>query len=117
MDGMTNFKDDDVDVNKIEDDNMLDWLEEKYQGLPKTPEINDVVDNSDCRKQADTYDQFLGTEVAIPDSTDRSTMARVMKRIKDNDGNGVGVGVATLNPLTNISLYEVEFSDGHVEEL
>ena len=115
LDGMTNFINDDVDVDKVEDDDILDWLEEKYQGLPKTPEIDDVVDNSDRRKQADTYDQFLGAEVAIPDETGRSAMARVMKRVKDNDGNGVGV--ATANPLTNTALYEVQFPDGHVEEL
>ena len=115
LDGMTNFINDDVEVDEVEDDDILDWLEEKYQGLPKTPEIDDVVDNSDRRKQADTYDQFLGAEVAITDETGRSAMARVMKRIKDNDGNGVGV--ATANPLTNTSLYEVQFPDGHVEEL
>ena len=38
-----------------------------------------------------------------------------MKRVKGNDGNGAGV--VTPNPLTNTSLYEVEFPDGHVEEL
>ena len=64
---------------------------------------------------ADTYDQFIGTEVAIPDSTGSNAMARVMKRVKDNYGNGVGV--TTPNPLTNTSLYKVEFSGGHVEEL
>ena len=68
---MTNFINDDVDVKIIENDDMLDWLEENYQGLHKTPEIDDVADNSDHRKQADTYDQFLGTEVAIPDSTSK----------------------------------------------
>ena len=115
LDVMINFINDDVDVNKVEDDEILDWLEEKYQGLPKNPEIDDVVDNSDRRKQADTYDQFLGAEVAIPDSTDKIAMVRVMKWIKDNDGNGVVV--ATTKPLTNTSLYEVEFPDGHVEEL
>ena len=118
LDGMTSFINDDVedvDVDKIEEDDILEWMEEKYQGLPKIPEIDDVVDNSDRRKQADTYDQFLGAEVALPDSTGRTAMARVMKRVKDNDG--VGVGVATTNPLTNTALYEVEFSDGHVEEL
>ena len=30
LDGMTNFINDDVDVDKIEDDDILDWLEEKY---------------------------------------------------------------------------------------
>ena len=115
MDSTTNFINDDVDVERIEDDDMLDWLEEEYQGLPKTPEIDDVVDNSDRRKQSDKYDQFLGTDVAIPDSTGRNATAKVMKCVKDNDGNGVGV--STTNLLTNTSLYEFEYPDGHVEEL
>ena len=38
-----------------------------------------------------------------------------MKRVRDNEGNAVGV--STENILTNTSLYEVEFPDGHVEEL
>ena len=115
LDGMTNFINDDVEVVISEEDDILNWLEEKYQGLPKIPEIDDIVDNSDRRKQADTYDQFLGDEVEIPDSSGMTAMARVMKRVKDKDGNGVGT--VTPNPLTNTSLYEVEFPDGHVEEL
>ena len=63
LDGMTNFINDDIEVDKAEDDDILDWLEEKYQVLPKIPDIDDVVDNSDHRKKADTYDQFLGAEV------------------------------------------------------
>ena len=50
LDGMTNFIIDDVEVDKTEDDDILDWLKEKYQGLLKIPEIDDVVDNSDRRK-------------------------------------------------------------------
>ena len=102
---MTNFINDDVDVDIYEEDNILNWLEEKYQELPKIPEIDNVVDNSDRRKKADTYDQFLGAEVSIPDSSGMTTLARVMKRVKDNDRNCVGT--VNPNPLTNTSLYEV----------
>ena len=80
LDGMTNFINDDVEVDKTEDDDILDWLEEKCQGLPKIPDIDDLVDNSDRRKQADTYDQFLGAEAEIPNSSGTTVMARVIKK-------------------------------------
>ena len=79
LDGMTNFIDDDVEVDKADNDDILDWLEEKYQGLLKILDIDHVVDNSDRRKQTDTYDQFLGAEVAIPNSSGTTSMARVIK--------------------------------------
>ena len=82
LDGMTNFINDDVEVDKAGDDYILDWLEEKYQVLPKIHDIDDVVDNSDRRKQADTYDQFLGAEVAIPNSSGTTAMARVIKKLR-----------------------------------
>ena len=115
LDGMTNFINDDEEVDDKLVDDKLDLFEEQYLGLPNTPEIDEVVDNTDRRKQADTYDQFIGAEVALPDTTGRTAMARVMKRVKDNDGNAIGV--QTDNILTNTSLYEVEFPDGHTEEL
>ena len=82
LDGMTNFINDDVEVDKAEDDDILDWLGEKYQGLHKILDIDDVVDNSDRRKQTDTYDQFLGAEVATSNSSGTTAIARVMKELR-----------------------------------
>ncbi len=113
MDDFNDFINDDIPGNEDEDD-VIDDIED-YQGLPIVPDIDDIVDNSDARKLADTYDQFLGAEVAIPDQKGSKTMARVTKRVRDNDGNPRGTH--TNNPLTNTSLYEVEFTDGHTEEL
>ena len=115
LDGITSFINDNEEVDEKLDDDKLDLFEEKNLGLPDPPEIDEVVDNTDRRKQADTYDQFIGAEVALPDTTGKAAMARVMKRVKDNDENAIGV--QPNNMLTNTSLYEVVFPDGHVEEL
>ena len=90
-------------------------MEERYNGLPKIPDIDEVIDNSDRQKLADTYDQLVGAEVALPDKDGKSVMCRVVMQVRDNEGNGVGS--TSDNPLTNTSLYEVEFPDGHSEEL
>ena len=116
LDGMDDFINDDVDSEDFDDeDEVLDWMEERYSGLPRTPDIDEVVDNSDRRKQADTYDKFINAEVAMPDKDGRTSMGKVVKRVRDNEGKGIGT--VTDNPLTNSSLYEVEFPDGHSEEL
>ena len=116
LDGMDSFINDDVDSEDIhENEDVLDWMEERYSGLPKTPDIDEVVDNSDRRKQANTYDQFINAEVAMPDKEGRTSMGKVVKRVRDNEGKGIST--VTDNPLTNSSLYEVEFPDGHSEEL
>ena len=112
MDGMHSFINDDVDCETDQD--ILDWTEE-YHGLPQSPELDDIIDNTDVRKQADTYDQFIGAQVQLSDQTGRLAMGRVTKRVRDNEGNVMGT--PSNNPLTNHSLYEVEFPDGHTEEL
>jgi hypothetical protein len=88
---------------------------ESYLGHKDTKDIDEVIDYSDARAQADTYDAFIGAEVALPDKVGGKAMGRVVKRVRDNDGNAVGT--ATNNPITNTSKYEVEFPDGHSKEL
>ena len=108
MDGLFGFTNDD-------ELGIIDADEEEYQGLPDSPDIDEVVDNTDLRAQADTYDQFIGAKVSLPDEHGRTAMGRVVKRVRDNKGNAIGN--ETSNPLTNTSRYEVEFPDGHTEEL
>ena len=114
MDGFSDFINDDVDSGSSMDEDVLDWMG-KYLGPQDTKDIDAMVDHSDARKQADTYDNFIGAEVAMPNRVGEKAMGRVVKRVKDNDGNALGT--ATDNPLTNTSKYEVKFPDGHIEEL
>ena len=38
-------------------------------------------------KDVDTYAQFVGDEVCLPDEQDIKLMDRVTKRVKENEGN------------------------------
>ena len=86
-----------------------------YLGPPETKDIDDILDYSNVRTQSDTYDAFIGAEVALPDKVGGKAMGRVIKRSRDEQGKPIGIN--SNNPLTNTSRYDVEFPDGHVEEL
>lgn len=110
MDELPDFINDDIPM--AQDDNPM---EEDYNGLPEQPDLDDIVNQEDPVLAADTYDTFLGAEVCLPDDKGNKLMARVTKRIKDD--NGEPIGTQTSNPLTNHSLYEVTYPDGHTAEL
>ena len=38
-----------------------------YQGLPESPEIDEVVDQENYENYVDTYAQFVGAEVCLSD--------------------------------------------------
>ena len=75
------------------------------------------VYGDDSLPEADNYtpeiadDCYLNMELALPRDGDGPTFGRVKKRIKDNDGNPVGV--ANENPILDTRMFEVEFLDGH----
>ena len=64
-----------------------DVWEEPYQVLPDSSEMDEVMDQENDEKAVDTYDQFVGTEVCIPDELGRKTTSRVTKCVKENEGN------------------------------
>ena len=109
MDGFSDFIIDDIESGPSADEDILDWMG-KYLGSQDTKDIDEIIDHSDVRKQADTYDQFLGAKVVMLDSAGRTSMVRIMKLCMVNNENGVDV--VTPNSLTNISMYEVESPDG-----
>ena len=41
--------------------------EEPHQGLPDSPYMDNAVNQENTEKAVDTYDQFVGTEVCVPD--------------------------------------------------
>ena len=49
--------------------------EEPYQGLPDSPDMDDVVDQENNEKSVDTYYPFVGDEVCLPDTLGRKIMA------------------------------------------
>ena len=106
-DSISDFVHDDIEA--IDGNN----LESDYMGLEPLLDTDDYVDNSDERLATDTYDQYVGAEISVPDRKGQSLMAKVTRKIKSADGNNTG----NYNPLKDNSVYEVQFSDGNVEEL
>ena len=41
--------------------------EEEYQRLPKFPEIDYVIDNGDEEISANSYGQYIGAKLVLPD--------------------------------------------------
>ena len=77
--------------------------------------MDDVVDQENYEKSVDTYDQFVGAEVCLPDEQGRKMMAIVTNRVKENEGNPRGIEHPTL--FSDHSLYKVSFPNGQTEDL
>jgi hypothetical protein len=60
----------------------------------------------------ESYDALITAELLLPKG-DVLERANVIGRKKDRDGNPVGV--ANANPVLDTRVYEVQFSDGHIE--
>lgn len=80
---------------------------------------DDQIQDADTTFTPDTFDnRYLGKEIAIARGAGEDEdveYGKVTKRLRDSDGKPVGV--ANENPLLDTRRYEVEFSDGHSEEL
>jgi hypothetical protein len=75
---------------------------------------NDAIPEADFTP--DAYDQYLHMEIALPRGEDcRMEYARVTKRLCDN--SGTPIGVANNNPVLDTWAYEVEWYDGHREQM
>jgi hypothetical protein len=77
----------------------------------------DFVDPDQELKEADEYtpeemDEYLSAELLMPHG-DSMQHARVMRRVKDDDG--IPLGKRHPNPILDSRLYELEFPDGSTE--
>jgi len=77
------------------------------------PDIDEIVDQTDAEKAADTYHSFIGAEVIVPDAAGNRRMARVLRRVREADPPE---GQST-NVFNDRSVYEVQFPDGDVDRL
>ena len=89
-------------------------LEEPYQGY-HLPDIDDIGKADDEIEAANVFDKYVGAEVMLPGPGEEEQMARVIKRLKGNDGTPIGRHHN--NPILDTSEYLVEFSDGTHKEL
>ncbi len=79
-------------------------------------EFAQTFDNPDVKEadeefDPDSYDTYINMELAIERDGAEPELARVTKRLKDNEGNPIGT--ANNNPILDTRLYEVEYLDGH----
>jgi len=87
---------------------VLDDVNEDINDEPEgtaQPEMDNYTD--------DTYDSYLGAELLVPHG-DTYISGRVMKRIRDDEGNPIGQ--RHQNPLLDTRQYEVQFQDGSTSE-
>ena len=70
------MNDDEEGINKGDPD------EEGYQGPPDSPEIDEIIDNSDEERAANYYDQYIGAKVVLPDRKGDKLMGKVRKHVR-----------------------------------
>ena len=64
----------------------------------------------------DSFNQYINMELVLKREGDKDPqVAKVAKRLKNNNGNPIGV--FHKNPILDTRLYEVEFSDGHKNDM
>ena len=88
--------------------------EEGYQGPPDSPDIDEILDNSDEERADNSYDQCIGPEVVLPDRKGEKLIGKVRKRVRYDDASK---GEGNYNAMNDKYLYEVEYTDGSTEKL
>ena len=81
--------------------------EEPYQGYD-LPDIDDFSLDTNDRNNEDIIESYLGVEILLPDQNRNNKMAKVINRVKGNNGNPVGT--RQNNPMLDTSEYTVEMS-------
>ena len=88
--------------------------EEGYQGPLDSPEIYEIIDNSDEDNAANSYAQYIGAEVLLPDRKGVKLMGKVSKRVRYDK---TSTNKANYNFMHDKLLYESEYPDGTTEQL
>ena len=103
-------------INDEEDGTVKgEYNEEDFQLLTDSPEIDDIIDNIDEDRAANSYDSYIGAEVVMPDRKGDNRIKKVRKRIDYGD---ISTTEGHYNSMHNKYLYEVEkFTDVTTEHL
>ena len=76
--------------------------------------IDDLSEDMNKNDKVNTVDEMHGAEMYLPHG-DRTEIAKVLGRKRDNDGNFIGR--KHQNPILDSRVYVVEFSDGDQQEI
>ena len=69
-------------------------------------DVDDYVKNEeDAESAADSYGNYIGAELNLPDDDRNAVYGRIKKRVWNDDGQAAGV--INWNPLLDMSKYEV----------
>ena len=109
-----------LNVKDVHKDNLISLEDEDEDFFS---EFNRVIDDSEVKDVEDIkpedfgeVDQYLDMELGFRRGDDAEIhFAKVKRRAVDEDGKPVGI--PNNNPLLDQRLYEVEFLDGHIENL
>ena len=85
-----------------------------FQRPPDSPDIDEIIDNSDEDRAANYYDQCIRDEVVLHDQKGERLMVKVSKCVRCDD---TSTGEGNYNSMHDKSLYEVEYHDGTIEQL
>ena len=79
---------------------------EEFLRVYSNPEVPDIDNYT-----PDVYDPHVGMQILMDRGGNEPELAKVIKRLRDEDGNPIGV--AHDNPLVDTRLYEIEYEDGY----
>ena len=79
-----------------------DTNKEVYQGPKYYPDIDEIIDNSNEEMSANSYDQYIGGEVVLPDCKGENIMGKVRKRVRNDD---TSTGKVNYNDMHDKYLY------------
>ena len=105
-----------VAVDELPDEFYLELEHEEHQNVVNCNSNNDVSDIEASKFTPDSIDPLIDKRIAMPRGIDETMeYATVSKRLKDADGNPVGL--RNDDPTLDNRLYEVLWSDGTTEPL
>ena len=109
-DDIINYNDVNVFIYDDEPGDPAQGDDGAYYGILGVKEADGIVKGSNEEEESSTYDQYIGVEVQLPDNKGVNLMARVRKRIRDEDNSPEDGG--SYKPWADHSAYKVEFADG-----
>ena len=101
------------DVLDVEDEGEHD--EDINENRYDIPDVDDMVNHDHATQAELDYDRYVGVEVPIQSSDGTSKMARVTKRMKDDQGKPIGT--ANANPSHDTTMYKITYVDGDTAEV
>ena len=84
--------------------------------LPYGDEIIDAIPTEINEKYLDSLDNYIGTNVVIPGTSEGIEPVIAVIKGRKRDHNGNPIGISNPNPILDTRIYQLEFPDGRVEE-